>query len=639
MAQLPLPEAITRFQSNEERVDLFANGNNTTDVIPNNGNPSYPTLSKLILNLMENGGFMPFSTEAELLAYVPTVSPSAAYAFDTKKLYKWNGTSWIDEGVSPLDLAKGYTDSKLPVIRKLYDATKNVADTYVNASSPYNVASSAGTMLSIFPVEAGKTYSVKTSAVALGAFVIALRETNSTAIGATLGVVNLVATSDPTIKNFTVPAGSTAKYALVNIKIPSVSLDASSDLLVNEGLTIVEYDQIRKIDGVEIVDAKARESMVSSANLVTTAELYSTLNNVDGKYVNASNSNIASSDGTMLNVFPVKAGYSYAIKSSAGINNSAVLVALRETNSTAVGATLGFATLESTSDPTVKSFTVPVDSTAKYAFLNVKVPSVSLDLTPDLHINAGGFYTAATKVIGADEKPFADPDAQKRLSALEATTKPSKLYGKKWVVIGDSITEVNFRASKNYHAYVAEDVGGMTVYNYGTSGSGFWNRSDVANTITQDPDYVTVFWGANDLIRAPKTLGTRDSTGTDSLGGLMNTAISALISKFYNKKFAVFTLLPRDNYNNVTNAVAVDESGVSQGYTATQVADLTIAVCEKYSIPVLDLYRESNLYPWISEANTLYFKADSEPSPDGLHPNALGQRVIADKVKVFLESL
>ena len=594
------------------------------------------------------GFFKGFATETALKASLPTVSEMRARADDTRKIWRWNRTSaegvtpitgtWIDTGLSDVDQAKNYTDSKLPIIKKLYDSTKNVANVYVGASSPYNVASSAGTMLSIFPVDAGKTYSVKTNAVSFPAFAIALRATNSTAIGATLGIVALTSTSDPTIKTFTVPLGSTAKFALVNIKIPSVGLDASLDLLINEGLIIVEYDQIKKIDGAEIIDEKAREIMIGNTDLITTAELYNASSNADGKYVNSLNSQIASSAGTMLTVFPVLAGYSYAIKSS-GINNSAALLALRATNSTAIGATLGIVALTSTSDPTIKTFTVPLGSTAKFAFLNVKVPSVSLDLTSDLHINAGGFYTTSIIAIGVKEKPLADPDAQRRIMALEATAKPSRLYSKKWVVIGDSITEKNFRASKNYHEYVAEDVGGMTIYNYGISGSGFWNRSGVANTITQNPDYITVFWGANDLVRAPKILGNRDSTGTDSLGGLMNTAISALIAKFYDKKFAVFTLLPRDIYNNVTNTVAVDGSGVSQGYTATQVADLTIAICEKYSIPVLDLYRESNLYPWIPAVNELYFKADTEPSGDGLHPNAAGQRAIADKMKVLLESL
>ncbi|MCE6238329.1 hypothetical protein KSA41_04420 [Acinetobacter pittii] len=65
-----------------------------------------------------NAGITYFSTEAELLAYVPgTTDPKQAYAFDTKKNYLWQLKSgstteyeWKDEGLSQLDLAKQYSD-------------------------------------------------------------------------------------------------------------------------------------------------------------------------------------------------------------------------------------------------------------------------------------------------------------------------------------------------------------------------------------------------------------------------------------------------------------------------------------------------------------------------------------------------
>ncbi|MDX8160838.1 hypothetical protein SLJ89_16285, partial [Acinetobacter pittii] len=42
-----------------------------------------------------NAGIKYFSTEAEVLAFTPgTQDPKQAYAFDTKKNYLWNGTSW-----------------------------------------------------------------------------------------------------------------------------------------------------------------------------------------------------------------------------------------------------------------------------------------------------------------------------------------------------------------------------------------------------------------------------------------------------------------------------------------------------------------------------------------------------------------
>lgn len=74
-----------------------------------------------------NAGIKYFSTEAELLAFVPTASdPKQAYAFDTKKNYLWKLKSgstteyeWKDEGVSQLDQANIYTDQITGQVTKL----------------------------------------------------------------------------------------------------------------------------------------------------------------------------------------------------------------------------------------------------------------------------------------------------------------------------------------------------------------------------------------------------------------------------------------------------------------------------------------------------------------------------------------
>lgn len=78
-------------------------------------NKIYPTHAKALKILMENGGLQPFETEVQLLATVPVVSPTAAKALDTKKVWLWNRSSadgvtpilgtWIDTGLSELDQA------------------------------------------------------------------------------------------------------------------------------------------------------------------------------------------------------------------------------------------------------------------------------------------------------------------------------------------------------------------------------------------------------------------------------------------------------------------------------------------------------------------------------------------------------
>jgi lysophospholipase L1-like esterase len=55
-------------------------------------------------------------------------------------------------------------------------------------------------------------------------------------------------------------------------------------------------------------------------------------------------------------------------------------------------------------------------------------------------------------------------------------------------------------------------------------------------------------------------------------------------------------------------------------------------VCEYYSIPVLDLYKESGMACNVREYCDLY-------APDGLHPNDAGHAILAHKIKNFLERL
>ncbi|MDC5154337.1 hypothetical protein OHW42_10205, partial [Acinetobacter baumannii] len=92
---------------------------NTKAVItPRYGEPFY-SLPLAIQKVMETGGFEPFLTEAQLLASVPTISPKAAKALDTGKIWYWGKDegetvdSWHDTGLSELDQAKQYVDSKV----------------------------------------------------------------------------------------------------------------------------------------------------------------------------------------------------------------------------------------------------------------------------------------------------------------------------------------------------------------------------------------------------------------------------------------------------------------------------------------------------------------------------------------------
>lgn len=117
-------EIITREELVDAKVDAkdlgeCVNGNETGIVNPRYGDP-YPTLPMAIQKVMETGGFEPFLTEVQLLASTPSISPKAAKAMDTKKIWYWGKysetetvDSWHDTGLSELDQAEALMDLRV----------------------------------------------------------------------------------------------------------------------------------------------------------------------------------------------------------------------------------------------------------------------------------------------------------------------------------------------------------------------------------------------------------------------------------------------------------------------------------------------------------------------------------------------
>lgn len=114
-------------------------GNETGIVTPRLGDP-YPTLPAAIKKIIETGGFEPFLTETQLLASTPTISPKAAKALDTGKIWYWGKDdgetedSWHDTGLSELDQANAFTTDE---VLKSKEQTINVFGKSLNGMSLY----------------------------------------------------------------------------------------------------------------------------------------------------------------------------------------------------------------------------------------------------------------------------------------------------------------------------------------------------------------------------------------------------------------------------------------------------------------------------------------------------------------------
>ena len=202
------------------------------------------------------------------------------------------------------------------------------------------------------------------------------------------------------------------------------------------------------------------------------------------------------------------------------------------------------------------------------------------------------------------------------------------LQGKKWVVVGDSLTEKNIRTTKNYHDYVNEDTG-IEVVNLGKSGTGYKKTEELntafyqrINQIPTDADIITFFGSGNDL---SLTLGTPTDSTTDTICGCMNKTFETLFERIPGAKVGVVLPCPWGPY-----------APTIQDNKMMLYAEALREVAKRYSIPVLDLYYGSNLRPWDETFKELYYKRDDGNS---VHPDEDGHKILANKFKMFIQSL
>ena len=204
--------------------------------------------------------------------------------------------------------------------------------------------------------------------------------------------------------------------------------------------------------------------------------------------------------------------------------------------------------------------------------------------------------------------------------------------GKKWAAVGDSITEKNSKALKQYHDYIAESTG-ITVVNMGVSGTGYKQYEDTNNAFYQrilnvptDVDVVTIFGSGNDLSHA---LGDVTDTGTDTLCGCINTTIDNLYSVLPTVQVGIITPTPWGGYN------PVNDNNVMAQYSAK-----IVEICRLRGIPCLDLYHCSGMRPWDDAfCSSAYNMNSAGDDYDRVHPNSTGHAIFAPRIKAFLQSL
>jgi lysophospholipase L1-like esterase len=201
--------------------------------------------------------------------------------------------------------------------------------------------------------------------------------------------------------------------------------------------------------------------------------------------------------------------------------------------------------------------------------------------------------------------------------------------GKKWGVLGDSISAVNDTSNIKYYDLISEDLG-MTVYNGAKSGSGFCVSTSGTDEISArldllpaDLDLVTIFAGTNDFgrnLETNKPFGVVGDTTQSTFCGTVDYTLKLIINKYPKAKILYILPLPRTNQNtpNHINKKLVDYVNAIK------------EICELNCIPTLDLFRNSNFFINNSEFLNIFM-------PDGLHPNDEGHKRLAPIISNYIK--
>lgn len=169
---------------------------------------------------------------------------------------------------------------------------------------------------------------------------------------------------------------------------------------------------------------------------------------------------------------------------------------------------------------------------------------------------------------------------------------------------------------KNYGA------GGTTVATFDTATNSILQRLDTMHTEYPEADWIVLEGGVNDCYSSKVELGnvTQDYTSpldTTTFCGALESLFKKSIEYWPGKKICFIVTFKVPTAINFKSYM-----------------DKAKEICEKWSIPYIDLYSKSGL-----EFNVDYIKNNYSYGQGGLHPNVEGYKIITPKIETWMKSL
>lgn len=232
--------------------------------------------------------------------------------------------------------------------------------------------------------------------------------------------------------------------------------------------------------------------------------------------------------------------------------------------------------------------------------------------------------------------------------------------GKRVAYLGDSMTDPKNKSTKNHHWNYLETLMGIEPHVFARSGykwDGIYKKAEEMNAALGDSiDAIMIWAGTNDYnhgiplgefftektdsvnyngrmeLRRHREFQMNDSTFT----GNINRVLSYLKHNYPDKQIIILTPIHRAFAKFGDKNVQPDENYANgQGLYIENYINTLRQAADLWSIPVIDLYRESGLFP-LEERHDRYFH---HSETDRLHPNDNGHYRIARTIQAKLNSI
>ena len=212
-----------------------------------------------------------------------------------------------------------------------------------------------------------------------------------------------------------------------------------------------------------------------------------------------------------------------------------------------------------------------------------------------------------------------------------------KLYGKKYVALGDSNTNgsgaipyCQVLADYFNMPFVNYGIHSSTIAEYDEPGGGYEPMCVRYADMDSDAEVVTIMGGGNDDSTKIGTMTDRQENGQYTLYSGCHKLFKGIMEKYPNAKVGVI-LSPQNAKGLPTDT---EGSGPDIDLKKRETKLMVIKeVAEYYSLPVLDLFHHGGVNGYGSVQRELFYQADK------LHLTTAGQARLAEKVIAWIKTL